>query len=244
MQLRIWSLAAAVSLALIAVPVALAAGPLDAAVVSNGVLTLGVTADAGLTVNGSGAGEASVGGGLVDTAAPALSLGQDAAVASVEPFASSAVAATSSVVFSDPTTSGSVRVVHQVHPLADAPNVYEVLVTVENLNDAPVDATYTRPLAWAAVPGEQFQLDLAPVSGHQVEAFRMYFGTGSSLAEATSGFASRGATQLSQSVGERTFAFGYALGVSPAALAALAALAVEPAAVVAAVAAVRQPRPP
>jgi hypothetical protein len=67
------------------------------------------------------------------------------------------------------------------------------------------------------VPGELFQLNLGSLGPHEIQSFRLYFAVGSSLAEATSGFAAQGATQLSQAPGETTFVFGYALGASPVA---------------------------
>ncbi|MDQ3691174.1 MAG: hypothetical protein M3406_14305 [Chloroflexota bacterium] len=44
------------------------------------------------------------------------------------------------------------RVTHEFTPARETPNLYEILVTIENISDAPVDAVYRRVMDWDVEP--------------------------------------------------------------------------------------------
>ena len=220
MRTRAWSLLPGISLALILAPAAFADTPSANALLSNGVLAVGVSADAGLSEGPTGLQFVPTGveGMLPNCAcAPTLLVGTDALTQSVESFSFTGVSATSSVQFEDATTGATLRMVEQFQPATDAPNLYEVMITVENLGVAPVQPTYTRQMAWAGASVDRFQLDLGPIAAGGAQVFREYLGVGPTLADATAGFAAEGAQLVSQSAGPITFVHGYGLGAAPTA---------------------------
>ncbi|MBV8714053.1 MAG: hypothetical protein JOZ65_03185, partial [Chloroflexi bacterium] len=180
MRIRAWSLLAGVSLLLILAPTTWAAST-SSAVITNGVLALGVSADGGLSEGTTGIQFVANGAEAMSpncTCAPMLKIGSDPLTTSPESFFYGGTSAASSVLIQDTATGASLRMIEQFQPSASAPNLYEVVVTVQNLGNAVVDPTYTRPLAWANTPGSQFQLDLGQIAPGGSVVFREYFGAG------------------------------------------------------------------
>src|SRR5579859_7297456 len=224
MRIRAWLPLAAGGLMLAMAPAALAAAPPTSAVLSNGVVALGVGADGGLSEASTGVQflPSGVDGMLPNCAcAPTLRLGSDVLTSSPESFTFTSLSAASSELFQDTATGGSLRLVQQFAPAASAANLYEVVVTVENTGASTVDPTFVRPLAWANQPAGQpiaeLELDLGQIAPGGSQVFREYFGVGSTLNDASNGFAVEGATPYSETFGEVAFAYGYGLGAAPAA---------------------------
>lgn len=227
MRLRFRSSLAGLGLALALYTPALADPAPDSAVISSGGLELGVTNEgavgAQFTPNGADA--------LLPGCTCAATVSVDAAPLdeSVESFTATPATATSSVIHRDAVSGDSLRVVHDFHPAVDDSQLYETVVTVENLGSTTVQPTYTRTLDWATGPvdpaslpvldasvgsvqptldglGVQLEVALPPIPPATSQQFRLYFGADTSLPA--------DATVLSHS---QSFVFGYAPGGPPVA---------------------------
>src|SRR5207302_1085589 len=94
-----------------------------------------------------------------------LSVNGTPLVGSVENFTFTATGAVSTVRLHDPASGLDLRVVHDFHPVVGSTNLYQVLVTVYNLGTAPVDAVYTRTVAWSAGAPDPTTLGIDPLLG-------------------------------------------------------------------------------
>lgn len=70
----------------------------------------------------------------------------------VDSFVSTASTAVSVVTIGDTTNGNVLRVTHDYHPSLVTPNLYEVLVTVQNISASPVDLRYRRVMDWDVEP--------------------------------------------------------------------------------------------
>ncbi|HET7720600.1 MAG TPA: hypothetical protein VFK43_11575, partial [Acidimicrobiales bacterium] len=154
--------------------------PLPRGIITNGVVTLGVNPEANLNVpNGpasSGTGTRMVGVRYNATGAEATGAGcacegwgvKDAR-SGLAGYANEAIdygAVNLRVVSFDATSSSArsvvevpnaagapvMRVTHDYHPAPATPNLYEVLVTIENLGASPIDPRYRRVMDWDVEP--------------------------------------------------------------------------------------------
>jgi hypothetical protein len=216
--------------------------PPTAVVIGDGTVALGVRSDAGLARTGVGLQYAPTSANglanLCDCPDWSLAVGETPVLQSVEAFTFSTQGARSSVRVADPSAGTNVRVVHDFHPVVGATNLYEVTVTIENLGDAIVQPRYARTLAWTNGPpdpaavtvdpslgtvqltpdgrGLEFDAAVPPIGPGSTQAFRLYYGAGSSIAEASAGLDANGASQVSQASGpSAAFVFGYAAGTTP-----------------------------
>jgi hypothetical protein len=213
-----WPVLAGVSLALLVASTAAAEGLPSSAAIGNGVLAIGVRSDGGLAPGGPGVQFTPTGAdGLPSACAcdASLSVGSTLLSESVESFTYTATTATSTVIASDAVSGTQLRMTQDFHPSPVAPNLYELLVTVENQSSTPVQPTYERGLSWLS-PIPEYQLALPLLAPGAVEQFRLYIGAGASLEEAMSGFAPADAALVAQLPGATTFVFGYASGATPA----------------------------
>jgi hypothetical protein len=70
----------------------------------------------------------------------------------VDSFTSTASTAVSVVTIGDVANGNVLRVTHDYHPSPSTPNLYEVLVTVQNISANPVDLRYRRVMDWDVEP--------------------------------------------------------------------------------------------
>src|SRR5450631_4035032 len=133
---RHWVAALGLSLALVGPGVALAQTAPTNVVISNATLALGVSSDAGLDRAGTGL-------QFIPTSAEGLAnlcacsgwslvLGDASLVESPETFSSTSVGASSTVRVQDGGAT-QLLVTHDFHPAFDSTNLYEVVVSVQNL---------------------------------------------------------------------------------------------------------------
>jgi hypothetical protein len=212
-----WPIAAAMGLALLTASAVSAAELSSSAAIGNGVLALGVSSDGGLAPGGLGIKFAPT--GTDGLAAPCacdarLRVGSSAMSQTVESFTFTESTASSSVLATDPSRGAQLRMTQDFRPSVMAPNLYEVAVTVENLGTSAVQPTYARGLTWLT-PTQEYDVALPTIAPGSSVAFRLYFGAGTSLGDATSGFAPEGAALVAQLPGATAFAFGYAAGAAP-----------------------------
>src|ERR1700730_1532543 len=142
-----WITTLGLSLALFAPGAALAQTPPGSAVIGNALLTLGVSSDAGLATGGTGLQfvptRADGLAGVCACAGWTLVLGDAHLVESVEAFSFTPESA-SSIPRVQGGAATQLRVTHDFHPAPGSPNLYEIVVSVENLGNVAVQPTYTR----------------------------------------------------------------------------------------------------
>ena len=123
--------------------------------IGNALVALGVSSDAGLAKAGTGLRYApSSVDGLASVCACSgwsLLVGGAPLVESVETFTFTPVGASSMVRVQD-AAGTQLRVTHDFHPAIGSTNLYEVLVTIENLGTAPVQPVYSRTIGWSGLP--------------------------------------------------------------------------------------------
>ena len=136
-----WVAALGLSLALLGPGAALAQTPPGSAVIGSTYLALGVSSDAGLARAGTGLQYVPTSAdGLANLCACSgwnLILGDTPLVESVEDFSSTTVGASSIVRVQDGGAT-QLRVTHDFHPAPGSTNLYEVVVSVQNLGSATV----------------------------------------------------------------------------------------------------------
>lgn len=218
-------------------PVARAAAePATSATIGSDEIILGVSSDAALAATGVGLQYTpSHADGILGTSWD-LSVEGGSSVLSrdVESFTSTAFAASSSVRVSSPAGDPLVRVVHDFHPAADGQDVYEVVVRVQNVSNAAVQATYSRTLTWTAGPataaslqdpaygsltttpdglGLDWALSLPRLEPGDTTVLRLYFGAAASGDAAVAALEVNGASLISEAPGgPAAFVFGVAAG--------------------------------
>src|SRR5438876_6358545 len=151
-----WMVARGLSVGLLGPGAALAQTQPSSAVIGNPLIALGGRSDAGLARGGTGL-------QFVATSADGLTanvcacsgwnlvLGNAQLVQSVEAFSFTPVGASSITRVQDGAAT-QLRVTHDFHPAPISTNLYEIVVSVENLGSATVQPSYTRTVGWAGVP--------------------------------------------------------------------------------------------
>ena len=123
------------SLALFVATTAAAEGLPSSAAIGNGVLAIGVRSDGGLAPGGLGVRFTPTGAdGLPSACAcdASLSVGSTLLSESLASFNYTATTASSTLIASEAASGTRLRMTQDFHPSAVAPNLYELMVTVEN----------------------------------------------------------------------------------------------------------------
>jgi hypothetical protein len=212
---------------------------LDSAMIGNGVVTLGVGRDGQIVGLGLGnvfvTNDQHTAGSGWSLASAGLPANDGVGTAAVESFATWGTGATSIVRLDDPATGGRFRISHTFRPSEIAPNLYEVLVTVENIGTTAMQPDYRRLLAgqqpitaplsgsvpsgWHLQPTQDgknlaFNVDLLMIEPGASQAFRLYYAVSANPAEARAALQQADASVVSESRGPLTLAFGYAAGAA------------------------------